>query len=1463
MGTYVFGAIGTALGGPIGGIIGAAIGGLADRLLINAITPGTKTTTTGPRLTELSVTTSTEGAVIPKVYGRCRFGGQVIWTAQFKETEKVETEEVGGKGGPTAETTTTTYTYSLSFAVAFCEGNRMAHLGRVWIDSNEADLSKYNFRFYPGSETQTADPTMEAVEGVGLVPAYRGLAYIVFEDMPLADFGNRLPQLTAEIIVPLETEDPDDLSNLGRSWQLIPATGENIYGTRKYTRLIVQDGERHKVPENMHNNFNRADAEVALDILSSVQPNLDAVSVVVSWFGTDLRAGECRVVPKVEVGPPDDPGGLGLVMPVSEPEDWAVAGYDRETAEVVSYKDGSPIFGGTPSDVTVRELVQHLKDMGRRVMFYPFVLMDVPEDNELPDPYSDGAAVVGQPAFPWRGRITCSPAAGYAGTVDKTADAKTQVDTWFTRTEGYRAMVLHYADLLSDLLEADDAFIVGSELVGLTTVRASPATSVSWRFAGSADGWTSIGYTQTATSTGLTLTTTAGDPNFVSPTGLSLSGMQNRYVLVDLERVSAGSFWDGTLFYGTAGHDFSAGYYARLLTANPAVGERRMLVFDMWNLTVGGNDWQTGTITKIRLDFDQTGSSVFKVHGVYLQGDSGQYPAVAQLVALAADVSAVLDASVKVSYAADWSEYHSHRPADGSNDVIFNMDPLWSSADVDFVGIDNYLPVSDWRDGTDHLDYDAVQGPVTIYDREYLKSNIEGGEYFDWYYRSQGDRDSQTRTPITDGDPANEPWIYRQKDMRNWWGHTHHSRPGGVRSTSATAWTAGMKPIWFTEFGAPAVDKATNQPNVFYDPKSSESLFPYYSRETRDDAIQRLYLECTLQYWRDHGGSMVSIQNCFIWTWDARPFPAYPMRTDVWADGLQWQLGHWLSGRIDGVMLPRLAKELCLQSGLSEDQIDVDGLYGPECIVRGLLVNNQTSARDILETLAQAYEFKGFESAGSVKFVMDINQRTTELPLDDLVLLDKATAPVKITRGQETELPRLVNVSFLDELNAYQTASVDGHKGTGTSQNQTSLSFPLVWTDEHARAMATSTLFKAWAARERGNLALPPSYARMDVGDVVYVPVGSRAVSAQLTDVTDAGHRAVEFMGFDQALLTSPGYESDIRLPNNVAMTARAILIFMNLPLLTEDEPQQHSMRLAAGAPDGSWPGGVRLLRSDGGSGFLSVQTLSDRSSMGVLSSALYPGPTQVWDRHGQVEITMLSGGLTSLTEESLLLGGLNALALQNSSTGEWEVMQFASADLTGPGAYRLSDLIRGQLGTEHVMRNPYPVGTRVVLLSTATVRALMVTKSVAMALTNYRWGPSNRPTNDDLYVNGNRQGTLAGLRPYSPCDLVVVRNSADDSLQLTWKRRARLGGDNWEAIEVPLSEEAEQYKLEIYNDAGTVLKRTEVLTSPSYVYTAANQVTDQGSVQTDVFVRVYQFGADYGNYGPPLEGMFYMKGSI
>jgi hypothetical protein len=411
----------------------------------------------------------------------------------------------------------------------------------------------------------------------------------------------------------------------------------------------------------------------------------------------------CRIQPRAEVAAKQ-----------TSPLVWSVNGVTRSSAVLVSTDaEGRPIYGGTPADSGVVQAIQEIKARGLRVTFYPFILMDVPAGNDLPNPYSDHASEVGQPAFPWRGRITLSIAPGMNGSPDGTAAAAGEVAAFFGSAQpddfavsgttvswtggedwGLRRMILHYAHLCQ-AAGGVDAFLIGSEMRGVTTAR----------------------------------------------------------------------------------------------------------------------------------------------------GASSSYPGVAGLKALLEAVRSVVGPSVKLSYAADWSEYFGHHRDNG--DVFFHLDPLWSHAECDFVGIDNYMPLSDWRDGWDHLD---AQDWESVHDPAYLASNIAGGEGYEWYYASATDREDQIRTPITDG-AANKPWVFRYKDLRSWWTNQHFDRPGGVESETPTGWVPESKPFWFTEIGCPAIDRGPNQPNVFYDPKSSESFAPYFSRGWRDDAVQRSFIEAHLRHW--------------------------------------------------------------------------------------------------------------------------------------------------------------------------------------------------------------------------------------------------------------------------------------------------------------------------------------------------------------------------------------------------------------------------------------------------------------------------------------------------------------------------------------------------------------------------------------------------------------------------------------
>jgi hypothetical protein len=187
------GMSGASLGWSFGSMVGGLLGG--------------GQTVEGPRLQDKTISVSAYGNLRPIVYGTYRVGGEVIWAAPIKEHKN---EEEQGKGGGA---TYVTYTYTVSFAVALCEGV-LDGVRKIWLDSklvysvaddaDPAELYKSSkiakgIYFYPGTTTQTADPTIQSYLGAANVPGYRGTAYIVFKDLDITKYGNRIPQVTVEV----------------------------------------------------------------------------------------------------------------------------------------------------------------------------------------------------------------------------------------------------------------------------------------------------------------------------------------------------------------------------------------------------------------------------------------------------------------------------------------------------------------------------------------------------------------------------------------------------------------------------------------------------------------------------------------------------------------------------------------------------------------------------------------------------------------------------------------------------------------------------------------------------------------------------------------------------------------------------------------------------------------------------------------------------------------------------------------------------------------------------------------------------------------------------------------------------------------------------------------------------------------------------------------------------------------
>ena len=1312
MATLALGALGAAAGSALlpaglsvlgttltGAAIGSQLGSLAGHVVDQALfgSSGRQRVVDGPRMSDVRITSSTEGAPIPRLYGRARLGGQLIWACNLTETVVPRNSNAGGagKGGRRSGGAGVDYLYSADFAIGLCEGE-ISSIGRVWADGKEVDLGNFTYRLYTGTADQVPDALIEAKQGGSEAPAYRGLAYIVFEQLPLADFGNRIPQLSFEIFRAL-----DGLSNQIRAVSLIPGSGEFVYAPEEVTRFV---GRATSASENVHSRQGGSDWTVSLDQLQTSLPNAKSVSLVVSWFGTSLDAATCKVRPAVE----------SADKITSRP--WSVCGVTRDTASLVSSSDGRPAFGGTPSDHSVVTAIRDLKARGLSPVLSPFILMDVAAANTLQDPYS---SALSQRPYPWRGRITVSPAAGRAGTPDKTASAATAVAQFAGTARpsdfvlagdtviyngpnefSFRRFILHHA-MLAKAAGGVDAFILCSELRGLTQVR-----------------------------------------------------------------------------------------------------------------------------------------SVASV-----------YPFVDVLVSLAADVRSILGPTTKILYAADWSEYFGHQPRDGSGDVYFNLDPLWASPDINAIGIDCYWPLADWRDGNNHLD--AVAGAPSIYDLDYLKSNIVGGEGYAWYYASPADRVAQVRTPIADG--LGKPWVFRPKDLKSWWQTAHYNRPGGIENAMPTAWQPQSKPVWFMELGCPAVDKGANEPNVFVDPKSSESFYPYFSTRARDDAMQRSYLQAFHDAFDSasagtvpnlnptssvYGAPMLDLSRMHVYCWDARPNPIFPNNAQVWGDAANWALGHWITGRIASVALDALLSRILDDYGFTDG--DITAISG---VVPGFVIDRILSVRDVLQPLELAYFFDSVESEGKIVFKHRAASSTklTFAP-ETLVETRIGAALATVTRAQETDLPAGAKITYISSGGVYPQAVAAARRIAGGSNRTASAVLPLVLDTTAAEAIADIWLFESWAAREKASFTLPPSALALEPGDLISLSTGERTYRLRITEIGEHGARDIHALSIDPDVYSAIPVSRRVEVTPVDQQSGSPLVALLDLPQLSDAAGNVAGYAAATQSP---WPGTIGVWRSPEVSGFTLKALLPTPATAGLTVNALSAGPFWRIDRANRLIVDLDVGSLASVTQLQLFAGA--NLAAVEVTKDVWEVMQFQTATLIGPRRYELTSLLRGQRGTDREGATSVAPGSRFVLLDGAVVPIDMTADDIGIA---YQWriGPASRDIGDASYVSVSHVFRGTARLPVRPAQLRGRRNDAGD-LTVTWLRRARANGDSWDPVDVPLEDATESYTVHILADSSATapIVRTVSTTQPSMILTAAQQTSDFGAPRAQITLRVMQVSPDVG----------------
>ncbi|WP_264724106.1 glycoside hydrolase/phage tail family protein [Wolbachia endosymbiont (group A) of Phalera bucephala] len=424
-----------------------------------------------------------------------------------------------------------------------------------------------------------------------------------------------------------------------------------------------------------------------------------------------------------------------------------------------------------------------------------------------------------------------------------------------------------------------------------------------------------------------------------------------------------------------------------------------------------------------------------------IRDEQGNYPAVIELVKLAKRIKLQLGKEVTVTYAADWSEYHSY-------DGWYNMDELWSSEYIDVIGIDAYFPLTDGPE------------PPFGYSAEDVMGGWSSGVGYDYFY------------DYSKGEPEKVKYNdsrYAWKNIAKWWSETHIN-PGG----SKTKWQPKMKKIWFTEYGFPSMNGCTNEPNVFVDKGSIESKYPRYSNGEVSFLSQKIAIEGTLKKLQ----SSEMVEKMFLWAWDARPFPYFPNLCDMWTDCHNWQTGHWIQGKLSQLNISDVLSDLLQKTGLKSDQFDTSNVKG---LLSWYVINDQQSVRSIIKMLQSCYFFDVVEQDSKLKFVQKGRGVTTGIPIGEMVFSNNS----KLVNISQLDLNNKVNVVYFNRNFGYP---IDVKYAELPKQGTAiTVEIPLIMEEGEAQNIAEVLLYSSWQERNIYNFKLPIKYAWLVPSDVITI----------------------------------------------------------------------------------------------------------------------------------------------------------------------------------------------------------------------------------------------------------------------------------------------------------------------------------------------------------------------------------------
>lgn len=518
--------------------------------------------------------------------------------------------------------------------------------------------------------------------------------------------------------------------------------------------------------------------------------------------------------------------------------------------------------------------------------------------------------------------------------------------------------------------------------------------------------------------------------------------------------------------------------------------------------------------------------------------------------------------------------------------------------------------------------------------------------------------------------------------------------------------------------------------------------------------------------------------------------------------------------------------------------------------VPGFVLGSRVDVRQAVRELLMVTNLDLAEVDGDLVAVARGGSSVVTIPEADLGAyvaegaLDAAEPPdrVQARRLPVSELPYRLDLEYLSLTNDYQQGQATAVRFTRSAetQEQVTVSTPLVLHEQHARRAAETLLYRQWWERVSFVVTVGPKYLYLAPGDIVTIPVASSSVRCRIEqmDVDPFGVIQLTLVQDAAEILTQYVAGSEIPPPFGglVEASTTTLSAWAGNALLDEHATDgKLGFYVAAGGPLGQdWPGAALYWSRDGGTTYTELDSLEDNATIGTAATVLAAPPGSAydqWDDTNTVDVTITSGSAPETSSDSAVLNGANAAMLGD------EVIQFVTVTSLGNNQYRLGRLLRGRRGTESYGAS-HAIGNRFVLLDEGRVKRVTVDSSLVgktIHLKAVTIGTTVAAASAvTLDVSGDE------YKCYAPTHITGARDGSNN-LTIEWFRRARAGGVWADLIDVDQPEGTFAFEVDVMS--GMTVLRTISTSSESASYTAAQQTTDGLTPGNPVTVNIYQLG--------------------